>query len=162
MDKLKQKITYLLSDPSISDKEFKDLIYWLQTGGIEEVDAKVRKIRNIIKKNMINEHEIIFEISLDGKDGFKQSKNMRADGNLNELHRLLLDETNLSKNEAMMLLADYFKIPYNPNNHISFNKWISNLANNFSWPEIIHVAYTIRNKNVHMNDENPWPLRNYE
>lgn len=153
MKKIKQKFVYFLSDPSISDKDFKELLHWLKTGGIEEVEQKVNKIRCVIKNNI--KGDIGYETRSDKYNHLQSPKNFRLD----EIERLLIDDSNLSKKEAMAILADYFNLQFNSKNHIGFNKWIINLSNHVSWSEILHASHTIHNKKVRKEDENPWPLR---
>ena len=148
MNKIKQRLVHFLSDPSISDRDFTELINWLKKGGIEDIDRKVKDIRYIIKTKQVY------------KDDINLKRNSSKYNNFNEIERLLFIDAKLTKKGAMELISAYLNIPFNPKSRIGFNQWLSNIEHLYSWSEILHVAHTIRNKRLNEKDENPWPLRN--
>lgn len=153
MNKLKQKLIHLLTDPSISDKELDQLIYWLKTGNIEEIRAKVKEIRNITKMTNDSSYSS-YNRPIDDYFYNSNEKNRSM-----EVERLLIMDASLTREEAKDLLANRFNIPLNPNKRIAFNKWIEQLGEKVGWSELLHVAHLIRNDRVHGNFDNPWPLQ---
>lgn len=150
MKNLKQKLIYFLSDPSVSDKDLEQLIYWLKTGNIEEITSTVKKIRDAIKIT----DDSSYNKPLDD-DLYNSTEKNRSI----EVERLLTIDANLTKEEAKNLLANHFNNTLNPNQRIAFNKWIEKLGDKVGWSELLHVAHLIRNNKVHRKNENPWPLQ---
>lgn len=152
MKNLKQKLIYFLSDPSISDKDLDQLIHWLKTGNIEEITSAVKKIRNTIKMIGDSTDDSSHNRALDDNYSSENSRTM-------EVERLLIEEANLTREEAKNLLAGRFNLSLNPNQRIAFNKWIEKLGEKVGWSELLHVAHLIRNDRVQGNPDNPWPLQ---
>ena len=152
MKNFKQKLIYYLSDPSISDKELDQLIHWLKTGNIEEITSAVKKIRKTIK--MSGDSTDDFSYNRDLNNNFSNENNFTK-----EVEWLLIEEAHLTRKKAKELLVEHFNLPINPNQRISFNKWIEKLGEKIGWSELLHVANLIRNDRVHRNPENPWPLQ---
>ena len=146
MNILEKKLIHFLSNPSVSNDDFKKLIKWLKTGGIEEIAIKVDQIRNITKTKGSYETN---DLPLDKFENLHSFENNR----LKEIERLLIIESNLTKKEARKLIANHLNFPINQNEHIGFNKWLQNLGEKVGWSEILHVAHLIRNKKVHGNEE---------
>lgn len=156
MNKIKQTLIYFLSNPTISEKDFIELFKYLENGGFEEIAVKVKEIRKITKTET-DFGPILFTSNF-SKNENPESYSFDND-RLKEIERLLFIEANLSKKEAMKLLAKYLKIQFNQNQHIGFNKWVEKISKQLSWSEILHVAHLIRNEKVHDENNNPWPLR---
>lgn len=143
---LKQKLIYFLSDPSFSDKELEMLFDYLKADNIEEITSTVKKIRKTIENSSYSRTS--------DSDYYNSTESNRS----MEVERLLIRDANLTKLEAMNLLASRFNIAFNPNPHLSFNKWIEKLGEEVGWSELLHVAHLIRNDRVHGKPDNPWPL----
>ncbi len=143
---LKQKLIYFLSDPSFSDKELEMLFDYLKADNIEEMTSTVKKIRKIIAHSSYN------------RNSYSDHYNSIEENRSIEVERLLIEDANLTKLEAMNLLASRFNIALNPNPNLSFNKWIERLGEKVGWSELLHIAHLIRNDRVHGKPDNPWPL----
>ena len=146
MNILENKLIHFLSDPSISNNDFKKLIKWLKTGGIEEIAIKVDQIRNITKTKGSYETNDLPLDKFENRHSFEPN-------HLKEIERLLIIESNLTKKEARKLIANHLNFPINQNEHIGFNKWLQHLGEKVSWSEILNVVHLIRNKKVHGNEE---------
>ena len=144
---LKQRLVLLLSDPEVSESEFRSIKTWLVQGGMIEYLQDVEAIRNTLR-------------SYKGSTG---SRSYDAPPSIDhelvlEVDRLLRKEANMTARDALEQLADQTDFQGTLPQRISFADGVRRMGKEIGESHLLHIANRIRNDNMHNLPGLDWPL----
>jgi hypothetical protein len=145
---LKQRLVLLLSDPEISDGEFRSVKAWLERGGITKSLRDAEGIRMALRSYKDRTAGISRRPVAPNEDTF-----------VGEVDRLLRIETGMTARAALEELAERSGFHGNLPERISFVQGIRRIGKEVGESKVLSAAHQIRNEGVHHTEGPAWPLR---
>ena len=144
---LKQELVLLLSNPSISDKEFRGVSIWLKKGGIEMCLKDAEGVRATL---------LSYQAS-SAKASLRQTRPIH-DGLVSDLTRLLREQAGMIARGALGEIKQRTGFSGDLPDKISFSAGLERIRKEIGASALLTVANQIRNDRVHQTSNSAWSL----
>ena len=137
----------LLSDPEISDSEFRSVKSWLEKEGLRSLLRDAEEIRGTLRAYQTHSDQRNKRSSDSGDDAF-----------VDEINELLRVDAGLTARDALEFLKEWSNFGGNLPDRISFADGVTRMGNEVGKSRLLNAAHQLRNDAAKSGPGLAWPL----